>query len=46
MNDVGLEADLCEKSFPGSSPLTNLNKTVQNVAYVASAIVQHFDMHI
>ena len=47
MNDVGLEADLCENSFIGSSssPLTDLNKTVRNVANVASAIVQHFDRY-
>ncbi|PRQ37181.1 putative pectinesterase inhibitor domain, Cell wall/vacuolar inhibitor of fructosidase [Rosa chinensis] len=47
MNDVGLGADLCENSFSGSSsPLTYLNKTVRDVADMASAIVQHFDMHM
>lgn len=34
------EADLCEKSFKGTSPLTEMNKLVHDVSTVAAAMTK------
>ncbi|KAG6667948.1 hypothetical protein CIPAW_01G135800 [Carya illinoinensis] len=39
-NDAGIEARSCESSFSGHSPLTESNKSVQDVSSVAAAIVR------
>ena len=40
MNDAANEANSCEGSFAGASPISSFNKTVTDLSNVASAIIK------
>lgn len=41
MNDAAIEAQICESNFKSSrSPITEVNKSVQDISLVASAIIK------